>query len=142
MFDYIFTLKFAIYFIAPAVAVYLVAILAAPALSLAAQIVIGREVMRDAAASMMAVVIVAGAGAAFFVNWVTGTPWVAVVVGATVVFLSGTVLYAKRLKAFAPKGRERLAPIGLQKAALISAIVTLPMFGIAVAGIFAIKYFA
>lgn len=119
------TLKYAIYFIMPAVVLYVIASVCAPVLTLTAQMVIRREVSQDAAACMMAIVIAASAGVAAMVHWIAQVLWVTLAAGSAVFFLVGAFLYSWGIKEFTQRGRETIAPIGLPKGSLISAIITL-----------------
>lgn len=121
-FDFL-TLKLAIYFILPAAVIYVLASLCAPALTLAAQTVVERDVSQDTAAGLMAYSVVASVGLAALVYWLTLAPWASLTSGVAAFFVVGAFVFSS-IKDFSRNGRKSVAPIGLRKGFLLSAIVT------------------
>ena len=103
------TLKYAIYFIVPAVGLYVAAFVFGGVFVLVAQFFVQRDISHDEAGRMMAVVIAAAAGAAAFVQWTTESLWASVAAGSAASYVAGALLFSWTIKDFA-SGDQIYAP--------------------------------
>ena len=94
------TLKYAIYFILPPIVLYILALLCAPVLTLAAEIVVERDLSHDTAVGMMAWVIATSTAVSVMVHWITRSPWVTLATGTAAFLLVGTLVYLPWHKGF------------------------------------------
>jgi hypothetical protein len=120
------TLKVAIYFILPAVVLYVVAYVGAELLNFTAQMVVEDDVSHDTAVRMMAMVIGTAAGVAALVYWITQVRWATLAAGTVASFFVGAFVFSQVFKDSSSSDQGgSVKPIGWARGSLISAILTL-----------------
>jgi hypothetical protein len=131
--DSLVTLKYAGFITVAGCVIYFASLISGVLLSMAARVVTKIDLSSDVASATMSLVIAVTTVVALSAARLTGSAWVALLAGSAIFFAVGTATYASVIKR-PPKRDEtrRMSPkIGLLKASIVSAIVTISAAAVA-----------
>ncbi|MDB4759739.1 hypothetical protein OAG34_00850 [bacterium] len=129
----VFSLKLAIYFVAPIVVLYVSAYIFAGVFTLIARIIIDRDVSHGTALDAMAFVIATTAAVIGLAYYTTQVLWVAIAAGSASFFFVGAIRYSRLFNDSSKHGRKGASTaVGLWKGFLISAILSSVLLGITI----------